>query len=62
MSGESGSWAIDLNEDDSGIVFDFDVVTENGVETFTTAMPLVNALAFSNAIVTKIIETYERHE
>jgi hypothetical protein len=62
MSGESGSWTVDLNEDGSGIVFDFDEIQDTGVETFTTAMPLDHSLAFAHAIIGKVLEAHEGHD
>jgi hypothetical protein len=51
MSGESGSWEVDTNEDDSGVIISFAQIGDDGVETFTTAMPIECALEFGRAIV-----------
>lgn len=51
MSGESGTWNVDTNEDDSGVIISFAQIGEDGVETFTTAMPIECALEFGRAIV-----------
>jgi hypothetical protein len=51
MSGESGAWTVDDNEDDTALVLSFSHIGDDGVETFDTAMPYECAMAFGQTIV-----------
>lgn len=51
MTGESGHYVIDSNDDDTAVVLSFSHLGEDGVETFETAMPPAAALTFGQAVV-----------
>lgn len=56
MSGESGQWNVDINEDASGVIVEFNHMGDDGVEVFTTAMPPEIAVVFAAAVLNMAIE------
>lgn len=56
MSGESGQWTVDINDDNTGVVLEFSHVGDTGVEAFTTAMPREHALTFAAAVLNLALE------
>jgi hypothetical protein len=46
-----GNWHVDANDDNTGVIVTIAHMGEEGVESFSTAMPPDNAVEFAKAIV-----------